>query len=325
MIKYYGSDYREKIKRAREDRRALQERQKEAAVVARKLFPSDTVGSTGSSRVAADTSVFLNRANHLLPDKDSCDQFMVSMEEVIEFGQTLYPDTFTEDFVAKIRLRAKILWKAYDALRLNRDCQGLGGVVAELFFERFKGDTDAAVMSPQSRLEWETYEELFTILDVDGPRVIEVLRRKRAVAPAEEETPPQPLARDPNSLPDRGIPGVFAPGVAGAPPQAVPVEPAFDPWAASAGQSRPPQQPRELAGAPGAPTIAVKNLAVQAGELLDREGKSVFQEVKFMVVLRFQLRRRGQPGVKEMGPDKKKGRAEAPRARDPKRWLGLEL
>ena len=108
------------------------------------------MGSTGSSRTATDTSALLNRANLLLPNKESFESFMQSMEEVIDLGEAVYPDTFTEDFVAKIRYKARILLKAYVDFELDRDSPGLGGAVAEDFCARFRGDSDSAQMTPQS-------------------------------------------------------------------------------------------------------------------------------------------------------------------------------
>ena len=137
MIKFHGLDYKDKIRKAREETKALQKRQKEAAVVARTLFTSSAVGSTGSSRVAADTSVLLNRAGHLLPDKESFEEFEQAMENVIDLGTLLYTDTFTEDFVARIRLRMKILNEVYQQYVLSRDSAGLGGAIVESFMKRF--------------------------------------------------------------------------------------------------------------------------------------------------------------------------------------------
>ena len=177
MKKYHGPDFRQKLKEAREAAKALRDRRKESMVVARQLFPSAAVGSTGSSKVAADTSVLLTRAGYLLPNRESFAEFQHSMEQVIDFGALLYADTFTEDFVAKIRLRIKILFEVYQEYGLARDSSGLGGAVVESFLKRFQGDTDTSLMSPQSRLEWETYEELFDFFEVPGDAVIDRLRR----------------------------------------------------------------------------------------------------------------------------------------------------
>ena len=62
MKKHHGPDYRQKMKEAREAAKALRDRRKESMAVTRRLFPSGAIGSTGSSRVAADSSVLLTRA-----------------------------------------------------------------------------------------------------------------------------------------------------------------------------------------------------------------------------------------------------------------------
>ena len=160
------------MKQARDEAKALRERRMGAAVVARTLFSSRSVDSTGSSRTAADTSILLNRAGLLLPNRESFEEFMGSMEEVIDLGEAVYPDIFTADFVAKIRYRSRILNDVYAEFGLHRDCFGLGGAVAEHFLRRFRGDTDREVMSPHSRLEWDSYEELVRIPEVPGDVII---------------------------------------------------------------------------------------------------------------------------------------------------------
>ena len=75
MKKYHGPDFRQKLKEAREAAKALRDRRKESMVVARQLFPSAAVGSTGSSKVAADTSVLLTRAVICCPTENPSQSF----------------------------------------------------------------------------------------------------------------------------------------------------------------------------------------------------------------------------------------------------------
>ena len=65
MRRYHGADHAEKRKRIRQEAKALKERREEALKTARQLFSTRSVGSTGSSRTAADTSVILRRAGAL--------------------------------------------------------------------------------------------------------------------------------------------------------------------------------------------------------------------------------------------------------------------
>ena len=139
MTKYYGQNYKLQIRKMKEDRKKLEERQKEVMRTARRLFSSQTVGSTGSSRSASDTSPLLTRANRLLPNLGTYEVFKKDMEELIELGLEVYPGTFTEEFVFKIRTRMEVLQKVYRATDLDRDSPSLGGAVAEAFMERFKG------------------------------------------------------------------------------------------------------------------------------------------------------------------------------------------
>ena len=134
MKRYYGEDHAEKRKRSRQEAKLLKEKQEEALKTARQLFSTRSVGSTGSSRTAADTSAIIRRAGVLLPNKECYAEFMDKMEAVIEVGETCYIGTFSPDFVARIRGRTKILYDVYTEYDLDRDRQELGGSVAEHFF-----------------------------------------------------------------------------------------------------------------------------------------------------------------------------------------------
>ena len=82
MTKYHGIGYRGKLWTISNDKKKLIEQQVEAQSVARRLFSSAVVGSTGSVRTAADTSVLLNRSNHILPSKEVYDELMTDMDDL---------------------------------------------------------------------------------------------------------------------------------------------------------------------------------------------------------------------------------------------------
>ena len=220
MERDHGLDHAEKKRRIRQEAKLLRSSQEGAVLTARTLFSTRSVGSTGSSRTAADASTLLNRAGLLLPNKECYADFVEKMEGVIDLGEACYAGTFTPEFVRKIRCRTKILFDVYTAFDLDRDRQELAGSVAEHFFLRFRGDTDRGVMSPQSGLEWDCYLELFNILEVESEVIVAKLQKKRTAAALEPgSSPGQPPLPGPGGLPAGGVPTTFGPTVGGPPLQ----------------------------------------------------------------------------------------------------------
>ena len=98
------------LRRQKKEKEEEAAKRREAQDIARRLFPSRTVGSTGSVKSASDSSMLLSRVNQLLPSKEVHDSFKKKLEQLIELGLILYPDTFTEDFVAVARRKVAILY-----------------------------------------------------------------------------------------------------------------------------------------------------------------------------------------------------------------------
>ena len=76
MEKYHGLDHAEKKKRMKQEAKLLKKSQEEAVLTARRLFSTRSVGSTGSSRAAANASPLLTRAGLLLPNKENYGDFV---------------------------------------------------------------------------------------------------------------------------------------------------------------------------------------------------------------------------------------------------------
>ena len=110
MVEYYGMDYKTQLKKKKEDEKKLREQRVEAQVVARKLFSSAEVGSTGTSRSATDSSPLLNRSNRLLPSLEAYPKFVEDMNSVLLRGSIAWPQTFTAEFMHKVRLKTCLLY-----------------------------------------------------------------------------------------------------------------------------------------------------------------------------------------------------------------------
>ena len=151
--------------------------------MARRLFSSAEIGSTGSVRTASDNSPLLNRTNALLPSKEVYVAFVDHMETLLLKGSAAYPHTFTEEFTQKVRIKNEILYRVYEEQDIDQDSPHFGGAITEKFLNRFQGDTDEYLMTPQTKLEWSVYEALFEILDLDMSRVMTVLRARPGADP----------------------------------------------------------------------------------------------------------------------------------------------
>ena len=108
MSRYYGADFKAKLRAAAAREAELKEARSKGKAEVKELFP--TVASVASSRgTAAQTSHFLKVANQLPVDARSAPDHFKKVLHACEIGMRIYPGTFTEEFCRIMRYRAKII------------------------------------------------------------------------------------------------------------------------------------------------------------------------------------------------------------------------
>ena len=93
-----------------------------AATEVRRLFPSVRSTTAGSRDASAPkASSLLRRAMVLLPDMESYEAHLDAVKRACILGMQVFPDTFTEAVVKKLKARVCLLMAAYETIAKTLD------------------------------------------------------------------------------------------------------------------------------------------------------------------------------------------------------------
>ena len=200
MAKYYGQDWRTQL---RTPKAPSVEERVAAATEVRRLFPSVRSTTAGSRDASAPkASSLLRRAMVLLPDMESYGTHLDAVKRACILGKQVFPDTFTEAMVKKLKARVCLLMAAYETIARTldaredppgRDHPDVGKTLVDAFLDRFGQETSVELFSPHGMSLYEAYEELLETYEQMGAK--ELLEASRIAAKGDHEEEPEEFRR----------------------------------------------------------------------------------------------------------------------------------